>query len=146
MSTHSEPLCVLTDNLRPVPFRQGGEEVAMYSVEQLVEALHNFAAQKPRVLIFVKRDAPQLFIGLAGELGAVEAYPDPSSGRSWSATPAVPYSSEDLWITSEGEPSLFDAAAAMPVEDVIEIVAYVAEHGELPDSVAWINAKGERLR
>jgi hypothetical protein len=146
MPTNEKPLWYLTDNLRPIPFREGGEEAPIHSVQQLINALRNFAAQKPRVLILTKKDGPQLFIGLAGELAGVRVYPHPPSGRSWSATPKMPYSSEDLWITSEGEPSLFDAATAMPVDDVIAIVAHVVEHGDLPDSVAWINHKGEQLR
>jgi hypothetical protein len=146
MPAESEPLCILVDSLRPIPFREGGEEMPIYSSKQLVETLRNFSSQKPRVLIFGKRNAPTLFIGIPGKLAAVEAYPDPPSGRSWSATPVTPYSSQDMWVTSEGEPSLFKAAWIMPIEDVIGIVAHVAEHDDLPDTVAWINLKGERLR
>ncbi len=146
MLTQGEPLCILTDNLRPIPFRKGGEEMPIYSTQQLVETLHSFAAQKPRVLIFSKRNAPTLFIGMNGKLAAVEAYLDPPSGRSWSATPEWRCSLEDMWVTSEGEPSLFEAPCIMPSEELIEIVVHVAEHGDLPDTVAWINLRGERLR
>jgi hypothetical protein len=146
MMNDNEPLCILVDTFRPVPFREGGEEMPIYSIRQLVETLDAYSSQKPRVLIFGKRNAPTLFIGINGKLAAVEAYPAPASGRSWSATPETPYSSQDMWVTSEGEPSLFKAAWIMPIEDVIGIVAHVVEHGDLPDTVAWINLKGESFR
>jgi hypothetical protein len=145
MTVKNEPLCILVDSLRPIPFREGGEEMPIYSIQELVQTLRNFSAQKPRVLIFGKRNAPTLFIGIEGNLAAVEAYPDPASGRSWSATPKTRISSHDMWVTSEGEPSLFRAASIMPIEDVIGIVSHVAEHGELPGTVQWINLKGENL-
>jgi hypothetical protein len=145
MAVGNEPLCILTDNLRPAPFRQGGEEMPMYSVQQLVETLRKFAAEKPRTMILRKRSGPQVFIGLSGELGAVDIYPQPSTHRSWLAKPKTPYTSEDVWITSEGEPEWHPAWAMMPVADVIQIVAYIVEHDELPDTVEWVNLKGERL-
>jgi hypothetical protein len=117
----------------------------IYAIEQLGETLRTYSSRKPRVLIFTKPNAPQLFIGIQGKEAAVEAYPDPPSGRSWSATPEAPYSSQDMWVTSEGEPTVFKAAWIMTIEDVIGIVAHVAELGVLPDTVAWINLKGERL-
>jgi hypothetical protein len=46
--TSERELCTLTDELRPVPFRQGGEETPIFSIEQLVEALTEFAGQEPR--------------------------------------------------------------------------------------------------
>jgi len=141
-----ERLCVLVDSLRPIPFRNGGEEVSIYSVQQLRQTLRSFAAQKPRVLIFGKENAPTLFIGINGKLAAIEAYPDPRTGRSWSATPEKPHSAEDMWVTSEGEPSTFKAAWVMPIEDMIEIVVHVSQHGSLPKTIAWINHKGERLQ
>ena len=36
----------------------------MHSVEQLVDTLRRFAAQKPRVMILGKRNGPQMFIGV----------------------------------------------------------------------------------
>src|SRR5215471_12280337 len=111
MSTQSDPLCVLTDNLRPVPFRQGGEELPTHSVEQLVDTLRKFASQEPRVMILGKRNGPQMFIGLGGQLAAIDLYPQPSTHRSWFAKPKVSYSSEDVWVTSEGEPCSFPAWA-----------------------------------
>jgi hypothetical protein len=146
MAVDNEPLWILTDNLRPVPFREGGEEMPIYSVQQLVETLRNFATQKPRVLILTRQDGVQLFIGMSGKLAGVRVYPDAPTGRSWSATPETTYSSEDLWVTSEGEPSLFDADCVMPIEEVIDIVTSTVEHDKLPDTVKWINARGEVLR
>jgi len=146
MAVDNEPLGILTDNLRPIPFRQGGEETPIYSVQQLVETLRKFAAQKPRVMILAMLNGPQIFIGLAGELAEIDLYPQPSTHRSWSAKPKTAYSSEDVWITSEGEPAWHPAWAMMPVADVILLVAYIVEHNELPDTVEWVNLKGQRLR
>lgn len=81
--------CVLTDNLRPVTLRQGCEDTPIHSIRQLVDALHSFAAQKPRVLILTITGGPQLFVGMEGEWAAVEAYPAPATGRSWTARPGV---------------------------------------------------------
>lgn len=146
MSTENERLCVLTDCLRPVPFRNGGEEMPMHSVEQLVDTLRKFTTQKPRVLnIDMPNGRPQLVIGMSGVLGAVDVYPFFSTDRSWFARPLTPYSSEDFWITDEGEPSWHPAWAMMPVADVIQIVAYIVGHNELPDTVEWVNLKGQRL-
>jgi hypothetical protein len=146
MPYSAEPLWRLVDGLQPVPFRIGGEEVPIRSVQQLVEALRKFAAQKPRVLILTKRNGPQMFIGLAGKLAAVHIYPVPSNHRSWFASSDTAYSSEELWITSEGEPSWFPAAGAMPVETVIQLVAHVVEHDELPGKVKWVKVNGQVLQ
>src|SRR5690349_18595528 len=110
MTTENEQLCVLTDCLRPVPFRKGGEVMPIRSVEQLVDTLRKFTTQKPRVLIVdMPKGRPQLVIGISGALGAVNVYPFFSTGRSWFARPHTPYASEDFWITSEGEPTWFPA-------------------------------------
>jgi len=146
MRAEKEALCILTDNFRPIPFRKGTEEIPIYSVQSLVDTLRELAGREPRVVILDRRNGPQLFVALAGKWGAVEAYLDPDRNRGWAATPAVPYISEDLWITSEGEPSLFKAAWAMPVDDVIQLAAYVTEHGELPNNVVWTDFHGERLQ
>lgn len=146
MVSENEPLCYLTDNLRPIPFRTGGERIPIHSVQQLAETLQDFAAQKPRVLILsTMKSGPTLFIGLAGELASIDLYPQPATHRSWSPKPRMPYSSEDFWITNEGEPSLFPAWSMMPVVDVIRLVTYIVERNELPDTVEWINLKGQRL-
>jgi hypothetical protein len=144
--TAQREVCTLTDNLRPVPFRQGGEETLIFSPEQLVTTLRSFAIQEPRVLIISKPGGPQLFLGLAGKLASVRTYPDPAKGRAWSAKPKTSFSAEDVWITSEGEPSWFEASAMMPVADAIQIVAYIVEHNELPNTVYWENLRGERIR
>jgi hypothetical protein len=83
---------------------------------------------------------------MSGALAAVDVYPFFSSGRSWFARPQTPYSSEDFWITDEGEPSWFPAWAMMPVNDVIQIVAYIVGHNELPDTVEWMDLQGRLLR
>jgi hypothetical protein len=145
MAGDKEPLCILVDSLRPIPFREEGAEMPIHSVEQLVGTLRKFAAQKPRVMILGKRNGPTLFIGLSGELASVDLYPQPATHRSWFTKPKTPYSSEDFWITSEGEPSWFPAWSMMPVADVIQIVSYIVEHNELPDTVEWVNLKGQRL-
>jgi hypothetical protein len=146
MITNNEPLCYVTDNLRPIPYRMGGERTLIHSVQQLVDTLRGFAAQKPRVLILsTKKTGPTVFIGLSGELASVDLYPQPSTHRSWFAKPQTSYSSEDFWITSEGEPSWFPAWSMMPVADVIQLVAYIVERNELPDTVEWVNLKGQRL-
>lgn len=49
-------------------------------------------------------------------------------------------------MTSEGEPSRFEAAAVIPTEEVIGIVAHVVEHGHLPSTYEWVNLRGESLR
>jgi hypothetical protein len=121
--------------------------MSIYSVEQLMDTLRNFAAQEPRVLIVdMPKGRPQLCIGMSKGLGAVEIYPFLSTGRSWFARPKTPYSAEDFWITSEGEPSWFPAWSMMPVADVIQIVAYIVAHKEWPDTVEWVNLKGQQLR
>lgn len=140
-----EALCTLIDNFEPIPFRKGGEETRIYSVQELVQSLRELAVREPRVVILKKPNGLKLFIGFNGRWAAVEAYPDSNSICGWAATPSVPHSTEDMWITSEGEPSLFDAAWVMPVQEVIDIVTDVAEHSRLPGSVAWVNPQGERL-
>jgi hypothetical protein len=92
----------------------------IHSVGQLVAILHQFTTQKPRVLIVdMPKGRPQLVIGMSGTLGAIDVYPFVSTDRSWFAKPQTPYSSEDFWITSEGEPTWFPAWAMMPVADAI---------------------------
>lgn len=145
MSAQNETLCILVDSLRPIPYRKGEEEMPMHSVEELVNSLIKFAADKPRVMILGKRNGPTISIGLGGKLAAIDVYPFLSMGRAWFGKPKTPYSSEDFWITSEGEPTWFPAWAMMPVADVIQIVAYIVEHDELPDTVEWVNLKGQRL-
>lgn len=145
MLTQDEPLWFLTDNIRPVPFRTGGEEIPIRSAEQLIEALRAFAASEPRVLILAKHEGPQLFIGLHGELAAVNVYPQPTTGKSWFGKAKTLYSSDDLWITSEGEPTLFKSWSAMPTEDVIQILAYIVKHDELPETVEWMNYRSEYI-
>lgn len=118
----------------------------IYSVEQLVDALRKFINQEPRVLIVdMPKGRPQLFIGMSKGLGAVDLYPFLASSRSWFASAQTTYSSEDFWITCEGEPSWYPAWAMMPVADAIEIVAYLVGHNELPDTAEWVNLKGQRL-
>jgi Immunity protein Imm1 len=145
MADNNLPLCELTDNLRPIPFRKGEKTVSIRSIRHFVEVIQNLALRKPRMVILAIPTGPQLFIGLAGKVAAVRAYPNPPSGRSWSAIPDSRYSSEDLWVTSEGEPSKFRADCVMPLDDVIAIVSYVLEHRDLPDTVSWINVKGEKF-
>jgi immunity protein Imm1 of predicted polymorphic toxin system len=146
MTIGKQPLCYLTDNLRPIPFRTGGERTPIFSVQQLVDALQGFAVQKPRVLILsTTKNGPTAFIGLSGELASVDLYPQPSTHRSWFPKPKTQYSFEDFWITSEGEPVRYPAWSMMPVADVIQIVAHIVEHDELPDAVEWVNLKGRRL-
>lgn len=146
MPTKNDPLCVLTDSLRPIPFRKGGENMPMYSVEQLVDTLSKFAARKPRVMILGTQNGPTICVGLGGALAAIDLYPQAATGRSWFAKPRTPYSSEDFWITSEGEPTWHPAWSMMPVADVIQLVAHIVGHNELPDAVEWVNLKGQRLR
>ena len=145
MPPDAEPLCVLIDARRPVPFRQGGEETAIHSVQQLVDGLRALAARGSGMAIVSVPGGPQLFVGLGGQVAGVRVYPERSSGRSWSATPATPHTSDDLWVPSEGEPSQFEAAGVIPVDDAIGIAAHVIEHGELPGTVEWVNLRGERL-
>ena len=145
MCTQSDPMCILTDNLRPVPFRQGGEEIPLHSVKQLMQALRKFTAQQPRVMILDKRSGPQMFIGLRNDLAAMNLYVRPGSHRPWFARPNKSYSSEDAWITSEGEPCWFPSWAMMPVDDVIQLAAYIVERNELPHTVQWVNLKGQQL-
>jgi hypothetical protein len=145
MISQNEPVCFVTDNLRPIPNRNGTEYMSIYSIEDLVKSLLSFAKQKPRVLIVSKKNGPTLFVGLSGELASVDLYPEASTHRSWFPKPKDSDSSEDIWITSEGEPSWFPAWSMMPVRNVIAMVAYMVEHDELPDSVEWMNLKGQRL-
>src|SRR5262245_40367595 len=126
MPTQNDPLCILVDSLRPIPFRTGRERTLIYSVQQLVDTLREFAAQKPRVLILsTRKTGPTLFISLSGELASIDLYPQPETHRSWAPKPMTPYSSEDFWITSEGEPCLFPAWAMMPVADVIRLITHI---------------------
>jgi hypothetical protein len=146
MADDTKALCTLIDDYEPVPDWKGTEETSVQSVQQLVTALRSFAPQKPRQLIVEKPNGVLLFIGISGGLAGVEVYPNKASGRSWSAKPQAPHTSDDLWVVAEGEPALYEADTLMPVEDAIKIVAYIVEHDELPDRVEWVNARGERLR
>lgn len=146
MANQNEPLCILTDCLRPVSLRKGGEEIPIHSIQQLVDTLRKFTLEKPRVLnIGMPKGRPQLVIGMSWDLAAVDLYPFFSTGRSWFAKPQVRYSSKDMWITDEGEPSWFPGWAMMPVGDVIQFVAYIVEHNDLPDKSEWVNLNGQRL-
>jgi hypothetical protein len=33
----------------------------------------------------------------------------------------------------------------MPVAEVIQLAAYIVEHNELPQTVEWVDLKGQRL-
>jgi hypothetical protein len=133
-------LCILTDNRFPIPYREGDEDIPIHSIQELKETLRFFSFQEPGVLILSSQHIPTLFIGIAGELAAVTAYPEPPTRLhcSWSAMSETPYTTENLGVPSEGETSLFKARCVMPIEDVICIVAYIVEHGELPNTISWV--------
>ena len=149
MHQTATPLCVVVDNFKPVPYRDGSEDMYPNTVSQLVAILRSFVPEKPRELILGdpgEPDGTTIFVGIGGGLAGVDVYPRPSKWRSWRAKPKASYSTEEVWFVSEGESNSFDADSLMPPEDAIRIVAYIVVHKELPDWVDWIDAHGNRIR
>jgi hypothetical protein len=146
MSTNTQPLCLLTDLSKPAPHRPVSDTYSISSKEELGTLLQIFATKEPRLLCIEKANGMKAFLGIGGNLAGIRLYPHPAVHRSWRPKPRTPYSLTDLWFVVQGEECSYRAQSVMPVEDVIAFVGHIFEYDELPDTVAWVNARGEALQ
>jgi uncharacterized protein (TIGR02996 family) len=151
----AEPLCILRDCTREYVTEDGflpPVPGAIFSVAELVDYLHAAARRRPHALRMDLPDDYRAWIHIGGPLGAIHLsrvylrQPMPANPPSaWIAMPDRPLPpSTFVSFLNEGSQAEDDIGGdqLLPVEEVIRIATYLAEHRALPATHGWVRYHG----
>jgi hypothetical protein len=156
MRPEPEPLCTLVDTTIDYTTDEGFlpyEPGEVYSVEELVGHLRAAAGREPHIQHVDLPGRIRVVVAIGGPLAAVYLCPlidpgryRPNQTRSWRPVPAGRYATEEISFPRLDSEWNVSPDRLLPVEEVIQIAAYLAEHRDLPDTHRWVDALGFAYR